>query len=184
MRKSHRIRNYTIVLIIGILVVGAAAWWLGWRNANNATNTAAKTTSALPTAQAGYNGTTKSTPKPLDTEANQGGAVDTHGAITDIPPSSQWTSSSSDKITLYTPTNDSTLKPGATIEGAAQVSKVNFTLVDNSAGVIAQGSISVHNGKFSGSLQFTPQGKTGVLKVFSTDSSGREHDFTNVDVKF
>jgi hypothetical protein len=115
--------------------------------------------------------------------ASQGGAIDNQGAGTAQTPSSQWTSSESGAITLYSPTASSTLRSGGIISGTAKVGTVQYRLVDDQVGVLAQGSLSVVNGKFSGTLQFTPHSSSGKLSVFSFNGSGAEINRIEISLK-
>jgi hypothetical protein len=115
--------------------------------------------------------------------ASQGGAIDNQGAGTAQTPSSQWTSSESGAITLYSPTASSTLRSGGIISGTAKVGTVQYRLVDDQVGVLAQGSLSVVNGKFSGTLQFTPHSSSGKLSVFSFNGSGAEINRVEINLK-
>lgn len=132
-------------------------------------NQTAHTTSKLPTAQSGY-----SSGKPRSTSSSnnaQGGATDNNGAVTNPgTPTGQPTSSTSGLITLQYPSANQIISSGVQIYGQAQVSTVQFQLVDNASGLLAQGSLNVVNGKFSGTLQFTPSSNNGQLNIFSQNS--------------
>lgn len=127
----------------------------------------------------------QSTPSSTNS-SQQGGATDENGKTTGtLPPSSEWASSSSGDITLQQPINNSVLASGDTISGTAKVSTVQFILTDNSVGQIAQGTLSVVNGKFSGTLQFTPHATSGKLQVYYPNpSNGAEEDIININVDF
>ncbi len=118
---------------------------------------------------------------------SQGGAVDQKGASTSgdtATDSSLWITSTSGNITLQQPTASSVLNTGDTIRGTAKTDTVQYRLVDDSAGVIAQGSLSVVGGKFSGVLQFKAYSSTGALKVFTIDpSSGAEVNHADIKIK-
>lgn len=117
---------------------------------------------------------------------SQGGVVSNNGQTTgSLPPSSDWVSSANDNITLQQPSANSTLASGDEISGLANVSNVEFILTDNSVGQIAQGSLNVVNGKFSGTLQFTPHASTGTLQVYYPNpANGAEEDIIEIDVNF
>lgn len=118
---------------------------------------------------------------------SQGGAVDQNGStVSNNEPSdpSQWTASSSGVITLQQPSANAILKSGDTVSGTSQTTTVQFRLVDDTAGVLAQGSLSVVNGKFSGILQFKAYGTSGALKIYSIDSSsGAEINHADIKIK-
>ena len=80
---------------------------------------------------------------------------------------------------------NSTFKPGGIISGTAKVSKVWYRLVDNNAGVIAQGQpLNVVGGKFSGKLNFHAYGNSGHLDVYSFNASGAEVNEVRVTLHF
>lgn len=117
-----------------------------------------------------------------NTGSNTGGAIDTHGQDAQQSSGAQPVAGSSGSITLYQPAPGSTLRSGEVLSGEAKVPKVNYRLVDDEVGVIAQGQLDVVNGKYSGKLQFKSQGTTGKLDVFSFDpTTGAE--VNNVEVK-
>jgi hypothetical protein len=122
-----------------------------------------------------------------NSSSNQGGAVDNKGVT---PPAnkatdtSKPTSSSSGIITLEQPVANAALKSGDIVSGTARVDTIQYRLVDDKAGVLAQGPLSVVDGKFSGTLQFKAFGTTGTLKVFSIDSqSGAEINRIELPIK-
>jgi hypothetical protein len=62
---------------------------------------------------------------------------------------------------------------------------VQFILTDNSVGLIAQGTLTVVNGKFSGMLQFTPHSNSGKLELYYPNAAnGAEEDIIEIDVSF
>ncbi|MGH7195069.1 MAG: hypothetical protein ACREJM_16270, partial [Candidatus Saccharimonadales bacterium] len=91
----------------------------------------------------------------------------------------------SGNITLQLPSPNSTIKTGDSITGLAKVSTVQFILTDNSVGMIAQGNLKVVNGKFSGTLQFTPHSSSGKLEVYYPNpTNGAEQDIVEINVNF
>jgi hypothetical protein len=102
-----------------------------------------------------------------------------------IPPSSQWTSSSSGDITLQQPVANSVIQSGSTISGTANVSTVQYILSDSTVGLIDQGTLNVDNGKFSGILQFKSHSTTGTLEVYYPNpSNGAEDDVITIGVNY
>jgi hypothetical protein len=120
----------------------------------------------------------------LDATRNSGVAVDTKGSAPASTDSSQWTISSSGLITVKQPTANSRLQDGSSIVGSSKLDQVHYRLKDNKVGVIAQGTLDVVNGNFSGTLHFQPQGTGGQLDVFSTDSQGVEYNEVQIYVSF
>jgi len=117
---------------------------------------------------------------------SQGGAIDTGGTttVTDAPQAG-WTAATSGNIVVHSPANNSLLSTGDTIYGTALTDIVNYKLVDNDSGVIAQGQLSVVNGTFSGILMFRPSSNAGILKIFSyNQSTGAEENRVEITVRF
>ena len=114
----------------------------------------------------------------------QGGAVDTGGSALPTSNSSQWVISQSGYITVKSPTANAKLTDGSVISGSAKVGEIHYRLIDNVVGVVAQGTLSVVNGNFSGILHFQPKGTGGRLDVFSTDSGGVEYNEVQINVSF
>jgi hypothetical protein len=187
-KKQVNFKNWvTVIVIIALLVIGSVFVYK-WNHTDTAsTKPVVKGTPST----AASAPTSTSTPAPSSSATatdptGQGGVVDNNGQTTGtIPPPSEWTSSTSGDITLQQPTNNSTVKSGNTISGLANTSTVSFILKDTSVGVIGQGSLNVVNGKFSGTLQFTPHANTGSLEVYYPNpSSGAEEDIINITVNY
>lgn len=104
----------------------------------------------------------------------QGGAIDTKGTGVPSSTTTPTATSSSGLISLYTPSSSSTLRSGDVISGTAKVNPVHYRLVDDEVGVIAQGSLTVVNRKFSGTIHFLPHASSGQLDLFSYNSDGVE----------
>ncbi len=112
------------------------------------------------------------------------GGTDTNGNATSTTNSSQWVVAASGNITVKQPVANATLQPGGVLSGSAKVSQVNFRLIDNSVGVVSEGTLSVVNGNFSGNLNFTPHSSSGRLDVFSTNAQGVELNEVQISVDF
>jgi len=147
-----------------------------------------------PPASNNSSGRVNDTPSPKASQAQpssnnsavSGGVTDNNGqSNTSLPPSSDWASSASGLITLQQPSASSSISSGDTISGQAQVSTVQFILIDNSVGLIAQGSLNVVDGKFAGILHFTAHASSGKLEVFTSNpSTGAEEDVIDINVNF
>jgi cytoskeletal protein RodZ len=119
-----------------------------------------------------------------NTNSVPGGGNDTNGSSTASTPSSQWVTSTSGNITVKQPVVNSTLQSGVVLSGTAKVDTVNFRLIDNTVGVISQGTLNVVNGNFSGKINFTAQSSSGRLDVFSTSPSGVELNEVQIAVQY
>lgn len=113
-----------------------------------------------------------------------GGGTDTGGTVRSSTDPSRWITSKSGNITVQQPLANAMLENGAVLSGTAKVDTIHFRLIDNKVGVIAEGTLNVVEGKFSGTLHFTPNSSTGRLDVFSTDASGVELNEIQIGVQF
>jgi hypothetical protein len=188
-KKSNRSHKTPMVIsMIVVLVAIAGGFYLFWHknNPENLINDTGATT---------VRGST-STPitKPVQPQASStspengqiGGSTDNSGKTTDtLPNPTSWVSSNNGDITLQEPSPNGTLESGDSIVGTAKVSAVQFILSDNAVGLIAQGSLKVVNGKFSGALNFTTHSTSGVLQVYYPNpNNGAEEDIIEVNVSF
>lgn len=114
------------------------------------------------------------------------GATDNHGASSSITDPQQWVVSKSGNITVKQPTANATVKTSSVVSGSAKVSEVQYRLIDDSKGVLATGPISVVNGNFSATLNFTHSASSGRLDIFSYDpnNAGVEINEIQIAVKF
>ncbi len=121
----------------------------------------------------------------LSGSGNQGGAIDNNGETEgEIPNSSQWIISKNGKITLKTPGSNALLQSGDEISGSAKSDTVGFMLIDDSIGLLAQGTLQVINDTFSGTLKFKPSGSTGRLDLFLESDSGAQSEKISIPVRF
>lgn len=120
----------------------------------------------------------------VDAARNSGGATDTGGTATVTTGSSQWTTSASGLITVKQPVANAKFQDGSVLSGSAKIGAISYRISDNTVGVVAEGTLSVANGNFSGNLHFSPRGTGGRLDVFSTDSKGIEYNEVQINVSF
>lgn len=148
----------------------------------SAEDASATTTSTQQSAQAGFTGgearATETKPK------SEGYVSDTNGAIGSIPPASSWSRSADGSIIVYTPAKDALLTNGSTISGTSGHDTVYFRLIDDVSGVIAQGSLKVTAGKFSGNLSFSTSARLGRVDVFTASPEGIESNNIEIPVRF
>jgi len=179
-RTSSKKILYTllaIVLVVAAVVLYAHAHNKSANLAAKAGTQAVKGTVSTPTPH--------QVPSPNST-GQSGGVVDKNGqASTNLPPASQWVSSSSGNITLQQPSPNTVVTSGDSLVGLAKVSTVQFILKDDAVGQIAQGNLTVVNGRFSGVLQFTPHSKSGKLEIYYPNpNNGAEEDIVEINVGF
>ena len=124
----------------------------------------------------------------LNSQSSQrGGAIDTIGLSEDrsAPKKpNRSIKSHSGLIVLKQPNENSVLKSGDTLSGSSDIDKIEYRIEDSAVGVIAQGSLKVVNGRFSGALHFTPHGNSGKLSVFSFDDKGIEVNHIDINISF
>jgi hypothetical protein len=181
---QNRASKKPLGLLVVLIIVAVAALYI-WHS-HNKSRVASTTTAAVTGTKSQPVQNHQSQPSTTTGATNAGGAVDQNGKTSGtLPPSSDWVSSTNGDITVQQPSANTTVQSGATLSGLANVSKVSFNLTDNSVGLIAQGTLDVVNGKFSGALQFTPHASSGTLQVYySNPSTGAEEDIINMDVNF
>ena len=171
--------------LIAILAICAGGLYVHFhdRNTANLINT-----KAGKTVQGAVSQPTPHQQLPTNTSTSQsgGGVVDNSGQVTNsLPDSSLWVSSNSGNITLQQPSPNTVVKSGDTLSGLAKVKTVQFILTDSSVGLISQGSLGVVNGKFSGTLQFTPHSNSGKLEIYYPNpDNGAEEDIVEINVNF
>lgn len=144
----------------------------------------AQTTSDAPTAQEDFTGGDDRQPNTQTNTGGEGTVSSTNGNISSIPPQSEWTTSPSGAITVYSPAKNSLLTNGNTISGKATAAKVSFRLIDDVTGVIAQGELPVVNGNFSGKFNFSTTATSGRLDVFNTREDGVEINNVEIPIRF
>lgn len=172
------------VLVFGILEVSGKTNILLSQSSDKDTNDrSAKTTSKAPTAQEDFTEGNEREPSTPD-RGGEGTVSDTGGNVSSPPPQNQWSTSPSGAITVYSPGRDTLITSGSTISGKATTPKVSFRLIDNVTGVIAQGELSVVNGNFSGTFNFSTTASTGRLDVFNTREDGVESNNVEVPIRF
>lgn len=189
--RTHRSKNngkarlWTAALITLAVLAGLGLWlWRSNRNASQPPAAISQSSSGITSQNQTGDNSGKSSVSQNSSSVAQGGAVDNKGESVASTPSSKWTAASSGNITLHSPTSGTKVKSGDLVSGTAKVSVVQYRLVDNQAGVLAMGQLSVVNGKFSGSLQFRPYSSAGRLDVFSYNAGGAEINSLEVNVKF
>lgn len=129
--------------------------------------------------------TSKSASSSTSSTRNISGATDTNGTATATTNSKQWVTSASGAITVKQPIGNATFQSGGTLSGSATVPQVDYTLIDNSTGVISEGTLNVVNGNFSGNIQFASQSSSGRLDVYSTSTpGGPEQNLIEITVYF
>jgi hypothetical protein len=184
-KKSKRSHKTSVTISVVVILLAIAGGFYFFRHRNNPANlindkgaTTVKGTASKPTAP--------KLPTTVPKNSQIGGAKDNNGQVTgNLPNPSYWVSSDNGDITLQEPSPNATLQSGDSIVGTAKVNTVQFILTDNTVGLIAEGNLSVVNGKFSGTLSFIAHSSSGVLQVYYPNSNnGAEEDIIEINVKF
>jgi hypothetical protein len=186
MKKSIKFSRSSYVFIIALLVIMIFSAVLIIRrqkstNKSTTISSDAKTTSTAATAQPGFTGGgDRDVNRPVKDE---GTVNDTRG-VTDTPvDQSRVIVSVDSKISLFSPSTNDLVRSGDQIIGESSLPKVYFRLIDDVSGVIAQGSLIVVNGRFSGNFSFTTTGNNGRLDIFSISGDGIESSNIEVPIK-
>lgn len=142
----------------------------------------AKTTSTATTAQSDFTG--GDVRNDSSSSKNEGVATDNNGQITSVPSKDNWSTSASGNITLYEPSSNSLFTDGSVVSGASTLPVVSYRLIDDVSGMIANGTLKVVGGHFSGMIQFSSNGSQGRLDIFSATDDGVESDSIELPIRF
>lgn len=184
-------RKIIIICVAAIAVVAVAGASYLYYDRTREPSQTVKATAANKHSDTNTKGSSEDKDNPkaptVSTSANQGTAKDANGQsntpIATTP--AQWATSESQIITLKLPVAQMTFKPGDSLAGSAVgLREVQYRLIDNKVGVIAQGYLSVVDGNFAGTMQFKAHDTTGRLDVFSTNDSGAEINEVQVPINF
>ena len=193
MKINSSLKHFGVFLIslvvLAVIVIGALELLNVthfFHKSPSAATIVTKAGKKTPAPVSNVSGTTSPTNKNLggNNGTSNGSSTDTGGTSTATTSTSQWITSTSGAITLKQPVANSTLLDGAIISGSATVPQVNIRLIDNSVGVIDQGTLDVVNGNFSGILHFQSKASSGQLDVFSTGPNAVELNEIQVTVNF
>ena len=142
------------------------------------------TTSQVETAQSNYsNGGQREAGSADNDDTGSVGVTDTGGsdATTD---SSNPIISNSGEITVYSPGSNVLIKPGQILSGTSKLNTVSYRLIDDVSGVIATGSLSVVDGRFSAKISFSTGATTGRIDVFGAKADGVEYSNIEIPIRF
>lgn len=122
------------------------------------------------------------------TDREPGSSVERDGGVTPNPddqtaPEGDPITSESGNISVYEPQQNQVLKSGGRLYGTSKLDTIWYRLIDDKIGVVAQGSLAVTNGKFSGTFNFTSDGTEGRLDIFNMTEDGLETDNIEVNIK-
>lgn len=178
-QKTSKVAVILIIVAVMAIAAGTAFYFYKKRQNNDA-----KTTSTSKTAQEDYQ-EGKARESAQSGGASQGGVTDTSGT-TQQPPAdtSVGTTSTSGAITVWQPVGGSMIGTGETIRGKASVPVVQFRIVDDQVGVIAQGELKVVGGVWSGIMNYKSRGQTGSIQVFSFNDQSVEENNISIPVTF
>lgn len=182
-KQKRGVLKWTLLGLAVIAVAGVVVYMTYFHGQDEA-----ETTSTAKTAQSNYH---SGRPRNTNGQSNgnsQGGATDNNGQTPtgSMTPGTADTTSDTGVITVKGLAKDDTVKSGETITGTVtgNVSQVQFRVIDDEVGVIAQGMLKVVNGAFSGTLSFNSRSSTGRVDVFTFDSAGAEANNIEIPVQF
>lgn len=174
-RKNTK-KKYLYILLALLLVAGSVYGY---------TQLAGQSSEQVPVSDPDFSDGTDR--EPHSSPERNGGVIDTSEEDTNQEPDNTEENdglvSDEGDITLIEPKENTLLESGSTIEGRANVERVHYRLIDDNIGVVATGSISVVDGKFSGIFEFDSNGTEGRLDIFSELESGAETNVIEVPVK-
>lgn len=185
-RNTSKKAPIIIASVIGLILLLGLLEWAGVIDIIKSTpkiiTTDTETTSEQESAQTDFTGQKDKDATRLDKE--EGIVTDNKGAISDTPPANQWSVSESGLIKVYSPARNSLLGRGDILAGEARSETVSFRLIDDVSGVIANGTLAVTGGKFSGTFDFVSSGQSGRVDVFNADDKGLESNIVEIPVRF
>lgn len=161
-------RTILVTAIVVVVVVVAGYFWH-----RHTEKPVAHTTSKQQSAQSNFK-SGGNHENSTNSGVTQGSATDNKGDKS-IAQSGAGVSSASGIVTVVSPAQNGTLASGDTVRGTATgVPQVQYRVIDNDVGVVAQGTLSVVNGTFSGTLQFRAHATMGRLDVYTLNNQGQE----------
>jgi cytoskeletal protein RodZ len=185
-KKNKRFaKKWIVLLVVAVLLIGGGVYWRLriYKPASEVITTAGNLSQGA-TPNVSVNSPSQKKQPTSNTGRTIGGGIDTKGQTGTTTNPSQWITSKSGTITVEQPIANATVHSGSYLVGTAKVGTVSFRLSDDSVGEIAEGTLQVVNGKFSGKLGFTPHASAGELDVFSTNSRGVEFNEIQIAVRF
>lgn len=179
--KKSKVSAKTAVLIVVVVMALAAgaAYYFYKKNQDKP----AETTSTSETAQRGYqDGNERESAQ--SGGSSQGGVTDNNGDTQAPPADTTGTTSQSGAITVWQPVGQSLIGSGETIRGKATVPVVQFRVIDDEVGVIAQGELKVVDGVWSGIMRFNAVSGKGSIQVYSLNDQSVEENNISIPVTF
>lgn len=169
-----------IVVIVFILTIYFASkkGYL-FRFTENKNEQQTTTTSDLPSAQPEFTSDDEREPGNSNSE-NKGSSdiTDNYGQIT--VKNNDPLSSETGEIVVYSPIKNSVIKKGEEISGTSSLEYVEYRVIDDISGLIANGRLKVVSGKFSGTIDFETSAINGRLDLYGVKADTSE--FSNVEV--
>lgn len=184
-KKIGALNRYTILLVLTGSIAALIFLYLSNRAPQNNTPTSsATTTSSELTAQDNFSEGNER--QPSSTSQDKGNAVisDAQGLINQIPEQSQWITSSTGEITLYTPFKKQNIGTGDWISGESTLPAVNYRIIDDLSGVISSGTLSVVDGKFAGTINVKTSAASGRIDVYGQKADLTEFSNIEIEVSF
>ncbi len=179
-KNNHKNIYITVLILLILIFIGFAYFIYKHGNQIKKQPVPKSTITKLPQSSNSNNQNKQLTTSTL----SQGTSTSTTNTTPVTTTKSQWIQSQSGSVTLQQPITNSYISTGFALRGLANVSQVNYTLLDNKIGVISQGIIPVENGSFSAIVNFGAHSSSGRLDVYSTDPNGREINEVQIPINF
>lgn len=184
-KNKLNLKLFAPLIVGGFLLIAVAGYFIFIKEDKKETvNNDIRTTSTAPTAQENFNGGDERIVKEVNKDKGDAVVSDNQGSVPEIPAQSEWITSNSGEITLYSPTQTQIIKNGDYISGESSLPIVSFRIIDDISGVISTGQLSVVNGKFSGNISFSTTASAGRLDIYGTRDDGSEFSNVEVPVRF
>ena len=171
----------TLIIIFGIIFI---LFKKSDDNAKTSITDETTTTSTAATAQEDFSGGDDRPVLENNNSSDKATITDNSGQNTAKTDSSTWTSSENGDITIHSPTSNQTINSGFVVSGESRLSNVQFRVIDDVSGVISEGSLSVVNGLFSGTINYSSTAIEGRLDVFATRDDGSEYGNIELPIRF
>ena len=184
-KNTYKHKNTKKICIIALISIMIIAIFVGLEVSGVThffNKDSAETTSKEPSAQSNFNdGKERDV---ISSNKDEGTVTDTKGVVTTTTEKSEWSSSIDGIISVYSPIQDSILSKGDVLSGESSSDNISFMLTDNVSGLIAQGKITVVNGKFSGTFDFKTTATEGRLDIYIENADGVESSIVEIPVRF
>lgn len=190
MKKHKKI----VIIIVGVLLLGIASLislelsdtthlFRDSPDTRQEADSTAKTTSKAPSAQSDFTGSDSEKEPGNTLNENRGSALIEESSSANIKNDNPMASSTGE-IIAHSPAKNSVVTNGTILSGTSSLPRVEYRITDTVSGVIATGSLTVKDGKFSGKISFDTGAPEGRIDLFATRSDFTEYSYVEIPIKF